>query len=174
MKSLQAKIEELVSMVNGRDAQYIMVEVEDKIRTAERFEAKGRTDIVNNIIEDIEKIALDFDSKFFTPANVQVGDGATIHMYSDSHAGTVVKVTKTTITIQHDKATLDPNWKPEVVVGGFAGHCTNQDSQTYTYERNPNGKVQTFRWNAKRGLFTNKSAGLTVTKGRHEFYDYNF
>jgi hypothetical protein len=103
---------------------------------------------------------------------VEVGDGVTVCLYSDRHAGTVIKRTKCTITVQRDKATLNPDFKPEVVAGGFAGHCTNQDEQTYTYERDSKGSIETYRWSEKRGIFQNDS--IKVINGRREFYDYNF
>ena len=103
---------------------------------------------------------------------VKVGDGVTYHLYSDSQACTVIKRTAKTITIQEDKATLDPNFKPEFVVGGFAGHCTNQNEQTYTYESDPNGRTITARWSEKRGAFV--YCDKIITNGRHQFYDYNF
>lgn len=102
----------------------------------------------------------------------EVGDGVTYHLYSDSHACTIIKRTAKTITIQQDTATLSPDFKPEFVVGGFAGHCTNQDKQNYTYERNPKGCVITARWSEKHGAFM--YLGKVVTAGRKEFYDYNF
>lgn len=106
---------------------------------------------------------------------IEVGDGVTLHLWSDSHACTVIARTKTTLTIQRDKAILDPNFKPEWVAGGFAGHCTNQDEQEYTYERNPNGEIIKCRWSEKYGRFQTGSDGsMKISRGRHEFYDYNF
>lgn len=107
------------------------------------------------------------------PANVKVGDGVTVHLWSDAHAATIIKVTKCSVTVQYDTATLDPNWKPEWIAGGFAGHCVNQDEQTYTYERNPKGRIETYRWSNKYGSY-GTPGNLRLTKGRHEFYDYNF
>lgn len=104
---------------------------------------------------------------------VKVGDGVTVRYYSDSEAYTVIKRTKSTITIQRDKATLDPNFKPEFIAGGFAGHCVNQNEQTYTYERDENGTIQTARWSEKDGMFKVNGC-LKVFNGRREFYDYNF
>ncbi|MGN0768147.1 MAG: hypothetical protein ACI4M8_02215 [Christensenellales bacterium] len=103
---------------------------------------------------------------------LEVGDGVTYHLYSDSHACTIIKRTAKTITIQQDTAILSPDFKPEWVVGGFAGHCTNQDEQTYTYERNPKGQILTARWSDKYGAFM--YLGKKITAGRKEFYDYNF
>ena len=68
---------------------------------------------------------------------------------------------------------IKTNFKPEFVPGGFAAHCTNQEDQTYTYERDPNGETKTFRWSNKFGSY-GKPGDLRLAKGRHEFYDYNF
>lgn len=106
---------------------------------------------------------------------IEVGDGVTLHLFSDAHACTVIAKTKTTITIQRDKATLDPNFKPEWIAGGFAGHCTNQGEQTYTYERDPNGQIYRCRWSEKYGRYqTGCDGSMKITRGRREFYDYNF
>lgn len=106
---------------------------------------------------------------------IEVGDGVTLRLWSDAHACTVIAKTKTTITIQRDKATLSPNFKPEWIAGGFAGHCTNQDEQTYTYERDPNGQIYRCRWSEKNGCYQTGSDGsMKITRGRREFYDYNF
>ena len=104
--------------------------------------------------------------------NLKVGDGVTVNLYSDSHAYTVIKRTPATITIQQDKATLDPAFKPVFVEGGFAGHCVNQHEQKYTYERDEHGEILTLRYSKKLGKFTYLDKPITI--GRHEFYDYNF
>ena len=119
--------------------------------------------------ERIDRVA----NYILCPANVKVGDGVTVHLWSDAHAATIIKVTKCSVTVQYDTATLDPNWKPEWIAGGFAGHCVNQDEQTYTYERNPKGRIETYRWSNKYGSY-GTPGNLRLTKGRHEFYDYNF
>lgn len=97
----------------------------------------------------------------------------TICYWSDKHAATVIKKTPFSLTVRRDKATLDPGFKPEWIPGGFAAHCTNQDEQTYTYEPDPDGDVQTFRWSNKYGTY-GQPGDLRLIKGRHEFYDYNF
>lgn len=174
MTTLTNKIESIVKGINPNSAEIILNKKADDVEMIGRFEAKGRVDIAENIVNEIKKYAEEFDNNFLTPTNVKVGDGVTMHMYSDSHAGTVVKVTKTTITVQQDKATLDPNFKPKMHAGGFAGHCSNQNEQTYTYEPNPNAEKVTFTWSQKRSGYYNKKRGLSLTKGRREFYDYNF
>ena len=103
---------------------------------------------------------------------IQVGDGVTYHLYSDSHACTVIRRTKNKIVMQQDTATLDPSFKPEFIVGGVAAHCVNQNEQKWTYERNPKGSIVEAYWSEKYGAFM--YAGKRVTIGRREFYDYNF
>ncbi len=105
--------------------------------------------------------------------NIEVGDGVTIHLYSDAHAGTVIARTKNTLTIQRDKATLKDNWKPEIISGGFVGHCVNQDDQEYDYERDEKGRIYKAYWSNVKGRFIAEGC-LSISKGRNEFYDYNF
>lgn len=99
-------------------------------------------------------------------------DSATAHLYTDSHAYSIVKRTAKTITLQRDKATLKKNWKPDMIPGGFSAYCTSQHSQEYDYEKDPDGVVVTCRWSEKYHNYVYK--GLTIYPGRHEFYDYNF
>ena len=99
-------------------------------------------------------------------------DSATIHLYTDSHAYSIIKRAAKTITLQRDKATLKKSWKPNMIPGGFSAYCTNQYSQEYDYERDPDGATVTCRWSEKYHNYVYKN--LTIYPGRHEFYDYNF
>lgn len=102
-----------------------------------------------------------------------VGDGATVNYWTDAHAYTIIGKTAKTLTLQRDKATLSPDFQPEWVSGGFAGHCVNQNEQTYDYERDTNGMVVKAYWSDRKcGYYVDKT--LRVSHGRHEFYDYNF
>lgn len=121
-------------------------------------------------LEDELKYAKAYENQL----NLKVGDGVTCRMWSDAEAFTVIKRTAKTITIQRDEAILDKDFKPEIVPGGFLGHCVNQYDQKYTYKRNPNGKTYTCRWSDKLGGFKNPLGYGCVSIGRHEFYDYNF
>ena len=105
--------------------------------------------------------------------NVKVGDGVTIHLWSDSEAYTVIKRTPKRITVQRDKATLSSDFKPEWIEGGFAGHCINQNEQSWTYESDPEGRTLVLGWSDKLGGWKDPY-GRKVQLGRHEFYDYNF
>jgi hypothetical protein len=105
--------------------------------------------------------------------NVGVGEGITCYGYSDAHAYTIVKRTAKTITIQRDDAALD-NWKPEIIPCGFCGHCTNQESQKYTYTRSTEYPTEILHAD-KQGFFhSNSDKNKFVIIGRYEFHDYNF
>lgn len=122
-----------------------------------------------------KKDTLEWELRKARNSEVEIGDGVTEYLYSDAHAFTVIAKTKKTITIQRDKAILDPNFKPEWIAGGFAGHCTNQEEQTYTYERNPDGEKIRCYWSERLGCYTTGGdQSIKIGLGRHEFYDYNF
>jgi hypothetical protein len=100
----------------------------------------------------------------------EVGDGATRRIGTDSQSYTVVKKTAKTMTLQLDKQERHPDWKPNFIVGGFAGHCTNNYEQRWIVEPNPNGTTIVARL-TKKGW---QHAGMPIGRGRHPFHDYNF
>lgn len=107
--------------------------------------------------------------------DIEVGDGATICLWSDREACTVIRRTAKTLYVQRDKATLDPSFKPEYIPGGFSAHCTNDGEQKWIIERDPNGAVTRFNWSEKKGRWQSGSDGsIRLKLGRHEHYDYNF
>lgn len=118
---------------------------------------------------------LEFDMSREKNREIEVGDGVTYHLWSDAYACTVISRTPKRMVIQRDKATLNPNFKPEFVIGGFSAHCLNQEEQSYTYERDPAGEKFTCNWSEKHGCWrSGVDASFRISRGRHEFYDYNF
>lgn len=104
---------------------------------------------------------------------LEVGDGVRLCLYSDIQSHTIVGRTKCTLTIQRDKATR--NFKPEWVPGGFSAICTNNDSQEWTIEPDPNGTKTLCRWSEKYGCWTTGGdQTIRIYAGRFEHYDYNF
>ena len=103
----------------------------------------------------------------------KVGDGATICHNSDRTACTVVRITPSghTLYLQPDTATPD-DWKPEIIPGGFAGHCVNNDSQRYTYAPDPVAPIH--RATRRKDGHFRTSNSARVIPGRHHFHDYNF
>lgn len=104
--------------------------------------------------------------------NAKIGDGATIFLWPDREAYTIIKRTPCTLTLRRCKATLKPEWEPIWYEGCFVGHCVNQNEQDYTYEEDENGSVVTVHWSNKWKHFRNGTCN--VIPGRREFYDYNF
>lgn len=140
--------------------------------TQEQFEAR-KHEIIESNIRDYEKRDEELNNlrrEYYQ--GFEVGDGATVHYYTDAEAYTVIRRTPKMLVLQRDRATLKEGWKPEFITGGFAGHCINQHEQEYDYEQDPEGHTIKVYWSDKRGafLFNDKC----VTPGRHEFYDYNF
>ncbi|MDE6388934.1 MAG: hypothetical protein K2L82_14130 [Lachnospiraceae bacterium] len=168
-------LKEIVEAIDKANAEYILrdAEIQKDYKWMEKCRDNGKMDYLQGALEHLEERIREFDSTHLTPANAKVGDGATINLWSDRHACTIIKVTKTTITVQRDTAILNPDFKPEFILGGFAEHCTNQSEQSYTYERDEQGQVTTIHWSEKYQSY-GRPGFPTLSKGRHEFYDYNF
>lgn len=97
----------------------------------------------------------------------EVGMGATIYLYSDRKAATVIAVSANgkKVTVQMDKATR--------VAAYMVG-----DPPAYKYERDPQGQVMEFSLR-KNGRFVlvgdSATGGLFVKFGaRREYYDRHF
>jgi hypothetical protein len=131
--------------------------------------------------------------RYIVECRPAVGMGATVTLWSDSHAYTVIAVSKSgkQITLQRDKAVLlngrdsGESDALEFTSGGFLGHVEGR--QRYRYERDPNGatikatlRSYTTRWDGKRyycwrQVGTPTHRGIRVAVGRRaEHYDYNF
>ncbi len=104
--------------------------------------------------------------------NAKVGDGATICLWTDRIAYTIIKRTPKSLTLRRCKATLKPDFKPEFIPGGFCGTVINQHEQDYDYEENENGAIVKVYWSNKYKRF--RHGTCNVVAGRSEFYDYNF
>lgn len=121
----------------------------------------------------IKRLESDFNREL--NRELEVGDGVTMHLWSDAHACTIISRTDKTLTIQRDKAIRDPSFKPQWVPGGFSAICTNSEEQSWTYERDPTGEIIRCRWSEKNGCWQSGSDGsIRISRGRHEHYDYNF
>lgn len=111
--------------------------------------------------EKIDKIMRSFRIRLHQ--DLRVGDGVTVNLWSDSHAGTIIRRTRCSLWIQRDAAfRTDKN--------GMS------DCQDYRYERDPHGTVYQARWSEKWGCFIygGHKDGKPISVGRHEYYDYSF
>lgn len=91
--------------------------------------------------------------------------------YSQTYPWAEVKRTAKTVTLAKVNVERDPEWKPEIIPGGFAGHCTNQSDQTWNFAGINESHTVTIRktkhgWSRKGVVFMEDVA--------REFYDYNF
>lgn len=95
--------------------------------------------------------------------------------YSDVDPFEVVRsVSEITIEVREMDAVRDPDWKPEFIPGGFAGHCINQDEQRWIITSNAANRVIRLRRD-KRGNWKDKYGNrysLHTKPVKH--YDYNF
>jgi hypothetical protein len=185
------QFENLVTSIDPVNAVYIMAncDILNEYESLSRWERKDPkciavldkdadvearcSSIANMVRRQLEEKIRRFDGMYLTPANAKVGEGATVNLWSDRHAGTIVKITKSTITVRRDKATLNPDFKPEFIPGGFSVHCTNSDEQTYTYEPDEKGALTTIYWSKKYNRY-GTPGNVSASRGRHEHYDYNF
>lgn len=76
---------------------------------------------------------------------------------------------KTILILARVTAKRDPSWKPEIIPGGFSGHCTNNYSQKHTYTVDENETYE-IRWTPGK----TKMGILRLSDKPTYFYDYNF
>lgn len=114
-----------------------------------------------------------------TAAEFAVGDRVHYNGWTDVYPGTVVKVTPTTVTVRMDLFQRDPEWKPEWVVGGFGGHCTNQNQQRNIITEGPDSQTVKFTLRTSNGKYVmagspTRGQTSTLRHGWDAFHDYNF
>lgn len=157
----------------GDHELYQFVEEEFGIKKPNDFkEYKKYFNMISELKANVRKLYNPLD-------DLVVGDGITLLMYSDNKAGTVIKRTNKSITMQLDNVKLLNKEDLEFVQGGYMAHCSNQNVQQYSYTRNPNGGV-TKLTRRKDGSYRVVGCNHVTQRyndaivGRHEFYDYNF
>ena len=95
--------------------------------------------------------------------------------YSDVNPYEVVgHVSEKTIEVRAMNAERDPEWSPEIIPGGFSGHCVNQQSQKWIIKSDPKGPIVRIRLR-KNGRWYDKYGnefGLSDRPVKH--HDYNF
>lgn len=94
--------------------------------------------------------------------------------YSQCYPWVLVKISASgkTAKIRSVRTKKDPEWNPEIIPGGFVGHCINQGQQTWLYDGLEDREV-TIRLN-KKGQWVRKGVRFIESEGPDYFYDYNF
>jgi len=91
--------------------------------------------------------------------------------YSDVEPYEVVRViSDKTIEVRAMIATRDPSWQPIMHAGGFSAHCSNQHTQRWFYESDPDAPVKRIR-KGKKGW---AKGNFRISAKPRKFYDYNF
>lgn len=100
---------------------------------------------------------------------------ANAYGYSDVTPFEVVRVvSEKTLEVRALNAERDPTWKPEIIPGGFAGHCVNQHTQRWIITPCAEAPVIRIR-KRKDGKFYSKSGKkFVLADAPRKFYDYNF
>lgn len=94
--------------------------------------------------------------------------------YSDVTPFEVVRaVSDKCLEVREMDAELAPGERPEIIPGGFAGHCTNQRSLRYDITSNPANRVVRIRL-GKKGWKSADGRRFDLADTPVMFYDYNF
>jgi hypothetical protein len=105
------------------------------------------------------------------------GEYLTETLYSDTEAWKVVGRTATTLQLQRVEVERDPAWQPNIVPGGFAGHCTNQNEQTWLYaglaESECTVRLVKSPYNSREKMWGSKGRRF-IANGARRKHDYNF
>ena len=102
-----------------------------------------------------------------------VGKFANLVMWSDVEPFEIVKETAKTITIRAMKAEKDPSFKPDISIGGFAGHCNNNRKQEWIITPDETAP-QIKAYLRKDGHYHSKLGRHKITDTPIKFYDHNF
>ena len=97
------------------------------------------------------------------------------HGYTDVSPCEVVRVVSDKcLEIRRMDSERDPNWKPEMVVGGFCAHTVNNHEQKWIITSNQEYKSFKIRLQ-KNGAWKDKYGDTYhLNKEPRRFYDYNF
>lgn len=94
--------------------------------------------------------------------------------YSQSYPWLLVGISPSgkTATVARVRTASDPDWKPEIIPGGFVGHCVNQHDQTWLYA-GVDAETVKIRLD-KHGKWVRHGVRFVESDGPDYFYDYNF
>ena len=110
--------------------------------------------------------------------NLPEGEYLTQTAYSDTTPWIVESRTATTMTLREVLTERDPEWAPNITPGGFVGHCTNQDEQTWLYaglgQVTCTVRLVNSRYYGSDKLWRSPTAGEFIVGGARRKYDYNF
>ena len=99
-------------------------------------------------------------------------------MYSDVEPYEVVeRRTEIKVMVRMMDADRRDDWKPEIISGGFSGHCVNNGDQgnAWDIKQNEANALIAVRWsNAKTGWFDSSGGRYSMEDAPRKKYDFNF
>jgi hypothetical protein len=119
-------------------------------------------------------------------SSLDIGEGVSVSGWTDVAAFTIVKKTPTTMTLQSDISLLTNLDELKFHAGGFVAHCSNQETQRYSYHQDPDGhkiKISLRKWLDAEGNERRKwkrvgsgtfEMGSNAYAGRRAYRDFNF
>ena len=162
------------------DTEYVVEynEVNDRLRTDSipRITWASEQDAINYI----EGLPVARVGKFTKSHTYEVEaidyTHANHHGYSDSNPFEIVRVVSDkTIELRSMSAERAADWKPEIVAGGFFGHCTNNGNQSkaWVIKSDPEGYTVRARLQ-KNGSWKSSHGRHSLHTKAIKHYDYNF
>jgi len=107
--------------------------------------------------------------------NTEIKKYANQYLFSDAYPYEVIDIkTPRKVIIRRMDSVLDNNFKPEIIPGGFVGHCVNSDEQKWNYSSDPYATPFAIRLNKKgewKDVYGNKYG---MSDKPYRKYDYNF
>lgn len=95
--------------------------------------------------------------------------------YSDVYPFEIIRiVSEKVIEIRAMDSECDPDWKPEMVAGGFSAHCTNSGSQKWIITSDAAAQVIRIRKHKNGKWFDANGEQYRISEWPRRFYDYNF
>lgn len=86
----------------------------------------------------------------------------------------VRRVSAKTVEVRKMNAEIAPDWTPDVIEGGFAGHTRNNHTQAWVITPDEAGSVRTIRLH-KDGTWRDKyGSRFRLAAEPVRFYDFNF
>ena len=99
---------------------------------------------------------------------------ANLYGWSDIHPYEIIRrVSEKTIEVRMMMHHKDDSWKPEIIAGGFAGHCINQSEQRWTYSSYEDNPIRRIR-KGKNGWKDGLGNLFRLSESPRYYYDYNF
>jgi hypothetical protein len=98
---------------------------------------------------------------------------ANFYGYSDVEPYEVISSTAKTISIRAMGSKLAEGQKPEIIPGGFVGHCTNQRELKWDIWPDPKAPVIK-AYLRKDGNYYSKYGKHRLSDEPAKFYDFNF